>query len=190
MSPALPRGIEVLLKKASVDPDFRVLLLENPDEAATSIELQLDPMEQAMLRAMPTGQLETIIDRTEVPQPQRRAFLGSAAAAMLAVLGGLAGCKTTPKGPAPPLPTPTGGSRPNDPPDYPPMMKNGGSQPDYPPMVKEGGSQPDYPHSPRGGSRPDDPTTTNEQEKPPEQNDLPTLYGGSRPDLPGEPTYK
>lgn len=88
MSPAFPCGIEVLLKKASIDPNFKALLLENFDKAATSIELYLDPIERTMLRSMPTDQLETIIDQIEVPQPQRRAFLGTAAAAMLAVLAG------------------------------------------------------------------------------------------------------
>jgi len=49
------------------------------------IEL-LGPNDQKVLRAAPALQLEAIIDRTTVPQQQRRAFLGKAAAATLAAL--------------------------------------------------------------------------------------------------------
>lgn len=94
----LPRGIEVLLKKAAVDSAFRKLLLENPLEAATAIELKLDPVEQAMLQHIPERQLAAVIEQTVVPEPQRRAFLGQAASLMLAVLGGvtLTGCDEGP----------------------------------------------------------------------------------------------
>ncbi len=86
-----PRGLEVLLKKAAVDGDFRLLLIERRDAAAEAIGLSLTPAELAMLRAMPQAQLEAIIARTEVPDASRRAFLGQAAAAMLAALGAVAG---------------------------------------------------------------------------------------------------
>lgn len=85
---ASPRGLEVLLKKASVDPDFRRELLADPESAAAAIGLELDPVERSMLRNMPGEQLATVIDRTEVPLPQRRIFLGRVAATMLAVLTG------------------------------------------------------------------------------------------------------
>lgn len=86
-----PRGLEVLLKKAAIDGDFRLLLIERRDAAAEAIGLSLTPAELAMLRAMPRAQLEAIIARTEVPDASRRAFLGQAAAAMLAALGAVAG---------------------------------------------------------------------------------------------------
>ena len=95
---SVPRGIEVLLKKAVVDPEFRKLLLDDPNKAATSIGLELEPVESAMLQTFPKEHLTAIIDKTEVPQTQRRAFLGHTAALMLTVLGGatfVAGC---PKG--------------------------------------------------------------------------------------------
>ena len=86
----VPRGIEILLKKSAVDPEFRQLFLSDREEAARSIELNLDPMENAMLQAIPTDQLIAIIEKTEVPEPQRRVFLGKAvtAAAILAALVG------------------------------------------------------------------------------------------------------
>jgi acyl carrier protein len=87
----IPRGIEVLVKKASVDAAFRSLLLERREEAAARIALKLDAAERLMLRAVPREQLEAIIARTTVPQEHRRAFLGQVAGAMLAVVGLAAG---------------------------------------------------------------------------------------------------
>ncbi len=84
---AIPRGIELLMKKAAVDPEFRTLLVERRAEAASQIGLQLDPAESLMLAVVPQTQLETIIDRTTVPLEHRRAFLGKTVAAMLAAVG-------------------------------------------------------------------------------------------------------
>jgi hypothetical protein len=92
--PPIPRGIEVLVAKAAVDPEFRRLLLERRGEAAREIGLALDPAEAAMLTATPKTQLETIIAQTTVSPSLRPAFLGRAAAVMLAALGAgvLASC--------------------------------------------------------------------------------------------------
>jgi hypothetical protein len=87
MSRPIPLGVEVLVRKAAVDPEFRATLLARRAEAAAEIDLELEPAEAAMLAAAPAEQLEAIIDRTTVPQAHRRAFLGKAAAAMLAALG-------------------------------------------------------------------------------------------------------
>ena len=89
----IPRGIEVLVKKASVDPAFHETLVSQRAAAAELIGLDLEPAEQLMLQAVPAEQLETIIDRTSVPASQRRVFLGAVASAMLAALAaGLSGC--------------------------------------------------------------------------------------------------
>ena len=104
----VPRGLEILLKKAAVDSEFRNLLLDNPIQAAESIELTLEPVELTMLQTFPKEHLSAIIDRTEVPTIQRRTFLGNSAIAMLLLLtGGVAigtGCK----------PPQTKGIRPDD----------------------------------------------------------------------------
>ncbi len=105
----IPRGIEVLVNKAAVDPVFRRELLDRREQAAAQIGLQLDPAEAMMLAAAPAAQLEAVIERTRVPDEHRRAFLGKAAAAMLAALGAastdaLAGFGTT--GTAPDMPPP------------------------------------------------------------------------------------
>jgi hypothetical protein len=104
----IPRGIEVLVKKASVDPGFRKLLLEKRSEAAKEIGLELDPAEAAMLRGVPEAQLEAIIAQTTVSPMTRAAFLGRAAAVMLAALGASV---TGADGPPPP-----GGIKPDRPP--------------------------------------------------------------------------
>ena len=75
----IPRGIEVLVKKASVDAEFRALLLERRAEAAAEIGLELDAAEAAILGGIPREQLEAIIARTRVrPGHQRRALMGRA----------------------------------------------------------------------------------------------------------------
>lgn len=90
----VPRGVEVLLKKASIDPEFRQILLEKRANAAGEIGLELEPAEKAMLTGIPQDQLEAIISRTTVEPEHRRAFLGRVAAVMLGALGvGIRGCQ-------------------------------------------------------------------------------------------------
>jgi len=84
------QGLEILVKKASVDAEFRQLLLADRVAAAKRISLELSPTEAALIAAVPARQLEQIIASTHVPQEHRRAFLGTAAAAMLAVTTGTA----------------------------------------------------------------------------------------------------
>jgi len=83
----VPRGIEVLVKKASVDAEFRELLLKQRGKAAATIQLELDPAENAMLSAIPQEQLAQIVSQTTVPMELRPAFLGRVAPVMLAALG-------------------------------------------------------------------------------------------------------
>ena len=89
----IPRGIEILVKKASVDADFKQLLVARRAEAAKEIELALEPAEAMMLNAVPAAQLEAIIASTTVAPVSRAAFLGRAAAVMLAALGAGVGCE-------------------------------------------------------------------------------------------------
>ena len=95
----IPRGVEVLLKKAAVDAEFRELLFEQRGHAAEAIGLDLDAAESAMLKAIPREQLEYIVAQTLVPVEQRRVFLGRLAAPMLALLGVVVtGCPAKSKG--------------------------------------------------------------------------------------------
>jgi hypothetical protein len=87
MPPQIPRGIEVLVKKAAVDPAFRELLMAKRAAAADEIGLVLEPAEAAMLTAIPGEQLESIIANTHVEPRIRWAFIGTIAAVMLVAVG-------------------------------------------------------------------------------------------------------
>jgi hypothetical protein len=85
----IPRGIEVLIKKASIDPEFRQILLQKRGSAAEKIDLDLTEAERTMLSNMPTEQLNKIIDHTKVKPEHRKVFLGTTAALMLAAVTSL-----------------------------------------------------------------------------------------------------
>ena len=112
---AIPRGLEVLVKKAAVDAEFKVLLLARRAAAAQEIGLTLEPAEAMMLAVAPAAQLEAIIGQTSVPREHRRAFLGQAASAMLAALSMVAARPESAAGfDEPPVAT-RGGTRPESP---------------------------------------------------------------------------
>ena len=95
--PQMPYGIEVLVKKAAVDPEFRELLLARRSAAADEIGIPLRESEKSMLGSVPAAQLEAIIDGTKVGAKARKALLGKAAAVMLAALGlGIGSCSEGP----------------------------------------------------------------------------------------------
>lgn len=111
----VPRGIEVLVKKAAIDAEFRKLLLEQRGRAAAIIGLELDPAETAMLCAISREQLARIVENTAVPAELRSMFAGQVAAAMMAALGmGLASSPAQPVG-APADPPKPGSSAPQPP---------------------------------------------------------------------------
>ena len=94
---AVPRGIEVLVKKAAVDEAFRAELLDRRADVARDIELALDAAEAAMLNGIPRDHLERIIAGTQVHESARGALLGKVAAVMMAALGLAAGgCRSEP----------------------------------------------------------------------------------------------
>jgi hypothetical protein len=136
MSEPIPQGIEVLVKKASVDPLFRALLLDRPEAAVAEIGLELGPAEAMMLRSVPREQLAAVIARTSVPEEHRRTFLGQAAAAMLAALGIATGTgcgQTETKGARPDRP-PERGIRPDLPPPQAPEETPRPPAKDIPPV--------------------------------------------------------
>ena len=158
---AIPRGIEVLVKKASVDPAFRELLLARRAEVAEEIGLVLDPAEVMMLAAVPADQLEAVIARTSVPQAHRRAFLGKVAAAMLAAIAVASqGCSDDAG-----IDDAVAGIRPEPPPSEPPPLErpervepSHGDRPpppdpQEPPMVEGESGQNTAEEEPEGGIR-------------------------------------
>ncbi len=135
----IPRGIEVLVKKASVDPEFRKLLLSRRAAAAEEIGLELAESEIAMLKVIAAKQLEAIIESTRVAPASRRIFLGKAASVMLAALGvNVGGCGS--------------GTTADDPSvsgDYDDGVISGAAPPDEvssrtPEIIKAGENQPTY----------------------------------------------
>jgi len=82
----VPRGLEVLIKKAAVDPAFKKILFEKRAGAAEVIGLKLTAAEEAMLAAVPLSHLEGIIAHTRISPKLKPAFLGCAAGVMLAAL--------------------------------------------------------------------------------------------------------
>ena len=89
-----PRGMEILLKKASVDKDFARLLLDSPDEAARLISLDLQDSERMILVSTPKTTLEAMISHTSVKRHQLSAFRTLSASLMLAAIlaAGSTGC--------------------------------------------------------------------------------------------------
>ncbi len=81
-----PRGIEILLKKASVDEGFAKVLLESPEEAARLISLDLQPSEKRILLSTPRSSLQSMIRHTRVQRQQLSAFKSMSAALMLAAV--------------------------------------------------------------------------------------------------------
>ena len=90
----IPRGIQVLLRKASRDAEFRALLLERRAGAAAGAGVALRRVEIAILEDISREQLETLIDDAKglSPAPDRRktaavvAFLVLACALILFVI--------------------------------------------------------------------------------------------------------
>ena len=154
----VPKGIEILLKKAAVDPVFRETLLARRAGAADEIGLRLEPAEVMMLNAIPAEHLAAAIASTGVTPSQLPAFLGKAAMVMLAALTITAcdGCSPPTKG----------------------------IQPDRPPGIGQPADQPvNNPAKPlpSRGIQPDRPAGV---EKPAEQPRPPTVVTGISPDVP------
>jgi hypothetical protein len=209
----IPRSVEVLIKKAAVDPEFRELLLAKRAAAAGEIGLPLEPAEAAILNAIPADQLRAIIARTKVDQSAVPALLGKAAAVMLVALGisypaedsagaGTRGIRPDP--PRPPATAPAVATQPSSQPSTSPATEPS-SQPVTRPttLPLTDGIRPDLIPAPTGirpdtvpmtkGSRPDvipAPTgirpDTVPAPAPTPRPDTIQGKGGSRPDVPPE----
>jgi hypothetical protein len=90
------RGIDVLLLKGAVDPEFRELLGRDWRAAAQSIELDLTESECAVLASIPSDVLGSMSARMHVPKAHQPIFRGRAAAAMLALVAGLGAAACAP----------------------------------------------------------------------------------------------
>jgi hypothetical protein len=80
-----PRGIEILLKKAKVDLEFRRFFLQDPAAAAKSIQLDINDTESKILLSTPSRIIEQMVESTFVPKHQVGTFMSARTAAMLAM---------------------------------------------------------------------------------------------------------
>lgn len=144
----IPRGMELLIKRAAVDASFRADLLSRRAAVADELAIPLDPSERAMLTSIPEAQLGIIISGTAVPEPQRKALTGASAAAMLALLAQLTFTPVAGRADTPPVDETSGELRPG--------LPNAGvsASDDDDRMTR--GIRPDFPMPP-GGARPDIP---------------------------------
>ena len=81
-----PRGIEILLKKAKVDPEFQDFLLQDPVAAARGIELDISDNEKKILANTPSETIERMVENTFVPKQHVSTFLNAKTAAMLSLV--------------------------------------------------------------------------------------------------------
>jgi hypothetical protein len=72
----IPRGIEALLKWASVDPAFLEEFLADPVAAAKRSGLVLTPAEVEMLRDSPKEHLAAIVNSTTATEAERKILVG------------------------------------------------------------------------------------------------------------------
>lgn len=86
----IPRGLELLIKRASIDSDFRKDLLQKRVELLEELNINLDETEKGMLACVPEEHLARMIDATEVPAAQRKAISSGSVAAMIALFTQLA----------------------------------------------------------------------------------------------------
>jgi hypothetical protein len=166
----IPRGMELVLKKAAVDAGFCERLLAERLEAVKDLGLTLDSSEEQMLQTIPVGQLRLIISRTKVPAPQKSVFLGTSVAAMVALITQFTFSPVA--GRAEDADSGTSRQTTQRPPN---LEWEGGARPDLPPSIKtKGGSRPevgDFQDVQTKGIRPD----------------FPMPPGGARPDVPIQP---
>ncbi len=85
----IPRGLEILMMRAAVDPAFLETLVGKRDALAEELQIPLVAAEREMLRIVPDSQLREMASRTPVDEKHRKALSGGSAAAMVALLAQL-----------------------------------------------------------------------------------------------------
>ena len=98
----IPRGLEILVKRAAIDTSFRAELLKRREKIAEELKIPLDASEIAMLACIPSEHLEKMIQATEVPPAQHKLLAKGTAAAMLALLAQLTFAPVPGRAEAPP----------------------------------------------------------------------------------------
>lgn len=84
-----PRGLEILVKKAAVDADFKNQLLSKREAFAREHSIPLDPTEESMLASTSEEQLKNMIEHTTVPETQRSYLMKASIVAIVALIAQL-----------------------------------------------------------------------------------------------------
>ena len=90
----IPVGIERVLYLAAQDEEFRARLAEDREAAVAEAGLKLTATEAMVLKSLPAGALEQVIDRVSLPDHGRRRFMKAVAASFVTLAAGsaLGGC--------------------------------------------------------------------------------------------------
>jgi hypothetical protein len=88
--PAVPTGLQRLLRLAAVDAGFARELLARRAAVADAAGVGLTPGERAVLQSVPAAQLEVMVRTLPPPPVARRDFLRRTAATAVVLLGGAA----------------------------------------------------------------------------------------------------
>lgn len=81
----IPRGLELLIKRASIDSEFKSALVQKRSELLKELGITLDETEKNILECVPIDHLTRMIEATEVPPSQRKAISSGSVAAMIAL---------------------------------------------------------------------------------------------------------
>jgi hypothetical protein len=74
----MPRGVEMLLKMAAIDPAFRQRLIRMRGKASRTLGFKLTFSEARILKSVPEDQLQAMIDAMPVSDDERNALLSMA----------------------------------------------------------------------------------------------------------------
>jgi hypothetical protein len=81
-----PRGIEILIKKASCDRKFKKKLLKDPLKAADILSLELNENEKKIITETSKSLLKSMIKKTNIKKRHENAFMTKSASVMLSAL--------------------------------------------------------------------------------------------------------
>jgi hypothetical protein len=71
----IPRGVEILLKMAAIDPIFRKRLIHMRGQASQDLGFKLAFSEAMILEAVPEKQLQSMIDAMRISDEEREVLL-------------------------------------------------------------------------------------------------------------------
>lgn len=86
---SVPRGLEILIKKAAVDKKFRHSLVTKREKFADELNIPLEDSERLMLSSVSANHLEMMIGHTDVPEKQKTHLAKASTATIVALIAQL-----------------------------------------------------------------------------------------------------